>query len=140
MSSNVPPGSCLGCEQNTLWKNSPPQACGSCPLQIAQLLPAQLSSQLTSLRVLPCSRRVSTFRVPGVNHLGSVLGHQFDQPYGKTKYISVHVLMDARDAEVPPREAGQCTRANNRGSSLCTFFVAIWLQLHHSPSFWQHFS
>lgn len=81
------------------------------------LLTAQLSSSapgLTSLCVLPCSRRVSAFRISGIDHLGSVLGHQFDQPYEKTKFISVHVLTDARDAEVPPREAGQHTRGTTR--------------------------
>lgn len=40
---------------------------------------------LTSLRVLPGRRRISSLCVPGVDHLGTVLGHQLDQTCGKTQ-------------------------------------------------------
>jgi len=80
----IPPrGSCA-----SSWRNGAcPQQGGSCLLLGTQPFagpdkhhpPPHRAHRLTSLRILPCGRCISTFRVPGVDHLGSVLGHQLDQ-------------------------------------------------------------
>lgn len=50
-------------------------------------------------------------------------------PMTKKGYVSAHVLTDARDAEVPPREAGQCKEEIRAGSSLLYLYGCSYINM-----------
>lgn len=79
---------------------------------------------LTSLRVLPGRRRVPSLRVPGVDHLGAVFGHQLDQTWGKSPLSERAPVLRS----LLKRQSGRAQRETPRSPRSSEGFVRGWQQ------------